>query len=192
MLDLDLHLPAIVAGDHGAFSAWVAGAESTVRDSLRSFAASVDVEAVLQETLLRAWQVAGRVRPDGRGNTLLRYAVRAARNLAVSETRRTRRELPSLDEDGFDQLLAALADEGPSPPDPLLRQVIQLCLKLLPAKPSEALRARLAAQGGEPDQAIAARLGVKLNTLLQNFTRARRMLAECLKGRGIVLEEELP
>jgi RNA polymerase sigma factor (sigma-70 family) len=190
--DLDAHLPAIAEGDQEAFGAWLARAEATLRGSLRTFAATVDVEAVLQETLLRVWQVAHRVRPDGKANALLRFAVRAARNLAVSEARRHRQSLPSLDEEGFERLLDRLADEGPMPSDPFLRGAIMLCIKLLPAKPREALLARLASAGGEPDQVIAARLGVKLNTLLQNVTRARRALAECLKGRGIALEEELP
>jgi len=53
--DLDRHLPAIVAGDAQAFAAWLAGAEPRIRASLRGFAAQVDVEAVLQETLLRVW-----------------------------------------------------------------------------------------------------------------------------------------
>ncbi|MBA3397052.1 MAG: sigma-70 family RNA polymerase sigma factor, partial [Deltaproteobacteria bacterium] len=88
--DLDLHLGAIVAGDTRAFARWLAGAEPPVRESLRSFARVVDVEAVLQEALLRVWQVAPRFVADGRPNGLLRLGVRIARNLAVSEVRRTR------------------------------------------------------------------------------------------------------
>jgi RNA polymerase sigma factor (sigma-70 family) len=190
--DLDAHLPAIAEGDQEAFGAWLARAEATLRGSLRTFAATVDVEAVLQETLLRVWQVAHRIRPDVKANALLRFAVRAARNLALSEARRHRRPFPTTDEIEFEPLLRRLADEGPAPPDPFLRRAIELCAKLLPGKPREALMARLEAAAGEPDQAIAARLGVKLNTLLQNVTRARRALAECLKSRGIALEEELP
>jgi RNA polymerase sigma factor (sigma-70 family) len=191
MLDLDIHLPGIAAGDQVAFAAWVVGAEHALRGSLRSFAAGVDVEAVLQETLLRAWQLAGRLHPDGRANALLRFAHRTARNLALDEARRRERAPRSTDEDGFEGLLARLADQGPAPPDPMLRRAIQACARLLPARPREALLARLEAGGGEPDQAIAARLGVKLNTLLQNVTRARQALAKCLEGRGISLGEVL-
>ena len=36
--DLDVHLALIVAGDTRAFARWMAGAETNVRDSLRSFA----------------------------------------------------------------------------------------------------------------------------------------------------------
>lgn len=192
MTDLDVHLQEIVKGDKAAFGRWVAGAEATLRGSLRSFAASVDVEAVVQETLLRLWQVAGRVQPDGKPNGLLRFALRAGRNLALSETRRRRAVAATDDEEGFERLMARIADEGPAPADPFLRRAIEICLGLLPAKPREAILARLQAAGGESDHELAARLGLKLNTLLQNVTRARRALAECLERRGVNLEEELP
>jgi DNA-directed RNA polymerase specialized sigma24 family protein len=79
--DLDAHLPGIRAGDAQGFAAWLAGAESPLRAALRSFAAVVDVEAVLQEAFLRVWQLAPDFVPDGRPNALLRYAHRIARHL---------------------------------------------------------------------------------------------------------------
>ena len=88
--DLDTFLPEIAAGDPEAFGRWVARAEDRVRGSLMSLCAHVDVEAVLQETLLRMWQVAPRVQPDGRPNALLRLAIRAAKNLAISELRKAK------------------------------------------------------------------------------------------------------
>lgn len=192
MNDLDLHLPGILACDQRAFGAWLAGAERPVRDGLRRFAAAVDVEAVLQEALLRAWQVAPRLVPDGRPNALLRFTVRAARNLALSEVRRRGRVAPAEDEAAFERRLDDLALQGPPPPDPLLRRLIARCRELLPPRPRHALDARLAAGGLEPDRAIAARLGMKPNTFLQNFTRARRLLADCLESKGVSLEEERP
>jgi len=191
MLDLDRHLPAIAAADPDAFGDWAGAAEGELREGLRGFAAAVDVESVLQETLLRAWQLAPRLRPDGRPNALLRFAVRTARNLAVDEARRRRRVVAEGDE-ALQRRLDALAEHGPAEPDPLLRRLIESCRDKLPGKPRQALEARLAAAGGEPDQAIAARLGQKPNTFLQNFTRARRLLAECLKGRGVALDEVSP
>jgi RNA polymerase sigma-70 factor (ECF subfamily) len=190
MIDLDQHLSAIQAGDADAFGRWVAAAESTVRLSLSSFATQVDTEAVLQEALLRVWQVATRFEPDGRPNGLVRFAVRAARNLAVSEKRRLRC-VPTPDE-AFDAALfeAALLARSAAP-DPLLRRVIQECHDKLPEKPARALDARLASGGAEPDVAIAERLAMKLNTFLQNVTRARAFLAECLRGRGVDLDKEL-
>lgn len=187
-MDLDAHLPSIIAGDADAFGRWLAGAERPVRESLRSFATVVDVEAVLQEALLRVWQVAPRFVPDGRPNGLLRLGVRIARNLAVSEVRR-RRAVPAELED----VEAALAeDERPvTPPDPMLRDAIRTCREALPERPRQALDARLASGGGAGDGDLAESLGMRLNTFLQNFTRARQMLAECLRRRGVVLDVEL-
>ena len=185
-MDLDVHLSAIVHGDKVSFARWLTGAERPVRDSLRSFAKVIDVEAVLQEALLRVWQVAPRFESDGRPNGLLRLGVRIARNLAVSEVRRTR----ATPTDHAD--LEALAEHAtPSTPDPILRQAIEACRDKLPAKPRQALDARLASGGGHDDAELATSLGMKLNTFLQNFTRARQLLAECLKKGGVVLDEEL-
>lgn len=190
MADLDQHLPAIVAGDAEAFGRFVAGAEPLVRDSLRGFAAAVDVEAVLQEALLRLWQVAPRFSPDGKPNGLLRLALRIARNHALSEARRLR-AVP-VDEDAVERALESLERrEVREGPDPLLRRIIQLCREKLPGKPAQALAARLSSAGGEPDPVLAERLGMRLNTFLQNFTRARKLLAECLARNGVDLEVEL-
>jgi RNA polymerase sigma-70 factor (ECF subfamily) len=179
VLDLDRHLPEIVAGDPDAFARWVAGgAEHALRDSLRSFAASVDTEAVVQEALLRVWQVARLLVPDGNPNALLRFAVTVARRLALSEARRRHpgAELPP-------DLPVA-----PVEPDPRLRELIRTCLALLPPQPRLAMLARIAARGGEDDRSLARRVQMKLNTFLQNVTRARRLVAECLKSKGVDAE----
>jgi RNA polymerase sigma-70 factor (ECF subfamily) len=186
-MDLDVFHPLIAAGDTTAFGRWLAGAEPTVRLTLRSFATVIDVESVLQEALLRVWQVAPRFVPDGRANGLLRLAIRIARNLAVSEVRRTKAR-PAEPSDELDNEVEA--PEAP-PPDPMLRQKIVDCREKLPAKPREALDARLASAGGEDDDALAASLNMRLNTFLQNFTRARKLLADCLKRAGISLDAEL-
>ncbi len=179
-MDLDFHIAAIVAGDASAFGHWLAGAEARVRDSLRSFAAVLDVEAVLQEALLRVWQVAPRFVPDGKPNGLVRLAIRIARNLAVSELRRTKAQ--PTDE------LDDVAEVTIAPPDPLLRAAIADCRDKLPPKPREALEARLT--GGADDE-LATALNMRLNTFLQNFTRARQLLADCLGKRGITIATEL-
>ncbi len=185
MNDLDVHLAAIIAGDADAFGRWMAGSERVVRDSLRSVAAVVDVEAVLQEALLRVWQVAPRFERDGRPNGLLRFAIRIARNLAVSEVRRTRAE-PVSSED-LDEAVIERARE----PDPMLRAAIRECRDKLPPKPRQALDHRLADAGAHDDADLAEALGMRLNTFLQNFTRARALLADCLKKRGVALDQEL-
>jgi RNA polymerase sigma-70 factor (ECF subfamily) len=181
-VDLDVHLAGIVAGDDSAFARW----------SLRSFASAVDAEAVLQEALLRIWQVAPRHKPDGRPNSLLRLCARVARNIAMDELRRASRV--ELADDGGLELAMARIDAAMARAeerDPLLRALIEECHGKLPNKPSEALAARLSSHGGEPDETLAQRLGMKLNTFLQNFTRARKLLAECLRGKGVDLEAEL-
>lgn len=178
MLDLDLHLPGIVAGDPSAFARWVAGAEPALRAGLRSFAATVDVEAVLQEALLRAWQVAPRVVDDGRPNTLFRMAVRIARNLALSEARARRPR----DDDPPE------IPVEPREPDPLLARLVRACLEQLPPQPRAAFLARLRPHAGADDGALASGVRMRLNTFLQNVGRARRLLARCLASRGVDLE----
>src|SRR5512142_3299470 len=192
MADLDIHLAAVAAGDEQAFARWLAGAAAPLRDALRAFARQVDVEAVLQEALLRAWQVAPRVAPDGRANALLRFTVRAARNLAVDEARRAGFRAPEGEEE-LSRLLDGLASAGPPEgPDPLLRRLIAACRDRLAARPRAALDGRLAAGGAEGDAAVAARLGMRVNTSLQNVSRARRALAECLRRAGVPAAEISP
>jgi len=178
----DLFLPGIIAGDARTFGIWMASCEPTVRLSLRSFASVVDTEAVLQESLLRVWQVAPRFIPDGRDNGLLRLAIRIARNLAVSELRKTRARPAEAE-----QIEDALAEDDapPAPPDPMLRRHIANCCEKLPQRPREAFDARLHAEGDDDD--LATKLGMTLNTFLQNFTRARKMIADCLKRAGVAL-----
>lgn len=152
-----------------------------MRSSLRPFAARVDVEAIVQEAALRLWQVAPRFVPDGRPNGMLRLLCRIARNLALDELRR-RREVP-LDPDGHTEP-AAIEIEGV---DPMLRRLVVDCFDKLPPKPALALGARLEAEGAEPDLVLCARLEMRLNTFLQNVTRARKLLAQCLEAQGVAL-----
>jgi RNA polymerase sigma-70 factor (ECF subfamily) len=191
-IDLDRELDGIVAGAPDAFGRWVAGAEPPLRASLRPLAARVDCEAVLQEALLRVWQVAPRCRRDGRPNALLRLAHVIARNLGIDELRRARVAPTEAGALEAALALAALAtlqagagSVGPAPSDPLLRRAIEECRRALPRKPAAALDARIESAGGDADAVLAERLRMKLNTFLQNVTRARKLLASCLKKRGI-------
>lgn len=186
-MDLDVHYLGIVAGDTAAFAHWMAGAEPQLRRSLSSFATVVDTEAVVQEALLRVWQVVGRFEPDGRANGLLRLSVRIARNLAISEVRRSKTRGADLDE--LERRLDEQEVQGSSP-DPHLRRLIAICRDKLPNKPAAALSARLDGQGQAPDATLAERLGMTKNTFLQNFTRARRLLKDCLREQGVDLERE--
>lgn len=195
-MNLDVHLPAIVLRDTHAFGQWMAGAEGAIRDSLRSFARVVDVEAILQEALLRVWQVAPRFVPDGGDNGLLRLGVRIARNLAISETRRQKktRRAP---EDEIERALMETAGDASDVeaaaqvPDPFLRAVLAKCFELLPEKPRSVLTARLSSRGGAEDLELATTLGMRLNTFLQNFGRARKLLGDCLRKNGVQALEGL-
>lgn len=180
--DLDVHLPAIAQGDAQAFARWMSGAEPALRASLRRFAKQVDAEAVLQETLLRAWQVAPRVTPDGRANSLLRMSHRIGANLAISEIRRRGGHVAPPPDD---------VAVSPRMPDPMLQKVIARCREKLPPKPAQALDARLRAEGGVRDAELAAELGLKKNTFLQSFGRARKLLKACLEKNGVRLAEVL-
>jgi RNA polymerase sigma factor (sigma-70 family) len=189
MADVERELRSIAAGDKAAFGRWMARAEPSLRASLASFAAVVDTEAVLQEALLRVWQIAPGVKPDGRPEPLLRVAGRIAHNLAISEWRRQRR-VTSIPEKELEKALEEPVPAQPATPDPLLRRVIERCRDLLPPQPRLALDARLRCAGGASDSALAEALGLRLNTFLQNFTRARRLLAECLRSHGVTFGGE--
>lgn len=180
-VDLDEHLAAISARDVDAFGRFLAGAELELRKSLRAFAASVDVEAVVQEAFLRVWQVAPKITPDGRPNALLRFTTRVARNIAIDDLRRRRETAVA---DALERV--ERPDEpGPEPSDPLLKELIARCVEALPNKPAEALRSRLESGGNDSDLELCERLGMRLNTFLQNVTRARKLVAECLEKKGV-------
>ena len=181
--DADAHLEAIQGGDARAFAAWLALAEPRIRASLATFAIAVDTESVVQECCLRIWQVAPRFVADGKPDGLIRLAVRIARNLAVTEVRRRQ---PQLLNDEMLREVADIAVPGPSGDELLLRATIVLCMELLPAKPRSAMAARLAGPGAR-DAALAATIRMTANTFLQNITRARKALAECLRRHGIDL-----
>ncbi len=74
-------------GDPTGYADWVRLVEAPIRESLHSFARTVDTEAILQEALLRMWVLARRLETAGK-NASLRYAYRIARNLALTEARR--------------------------------------------------------------------------------------------------------
>lgn len=161
-----------------------------MRASLRPLAARVDCEAVVQEALLRVWQVAARCRRDERPNALLRMAIVIARNLGLDEVRRAR--VTATEAGALEAAMARVTAEawaasaGVTPlSDPMLRRAIEECRRALPRKPAEALDARLESAGAEPDRVLAERVRMKLNTFLQNVTRARKLLAGCLKKRGV-------
>lgn len=184
--DSDSDLPAIQRGDAAAFARWLTLAEPPLRSALRKFAVMVDTEAVLQEALLRVWQVAPQCKSDDRPHALLRLAMRITQNLAIDEARR-HRLLPT-----------SFGDEVPEPfvepansPDDAVRAAVASCLGKLPPQPARAITLRLADEGRTTDHELAAGAGMTTNTFLQNITRARKLLAECLQHAGIDLTLEM-
>jgi len=184
MTDTDVELNAISKGDTDAFARWMAQAEPRLRRSLRSFAAQVDAEAVVQEALLRAWHFAPRLTADEQADALLRFSMRTARNLAITETRK-RRPAFVPDDAGFS---AEACFSGPNDAAEL-REAIADCFDAVPAKPRQAMQARLRGHYAS-DAALADDIGMTLNTFFQNIRRARLALLACLRRRGFVLEPE--
>ncbi|MCA9309794.1 MAG: sigma-70 family RNA polymerase sigma factor [Phycisphaerales bacterium] len=177
------YLARIVSGDTVAFAEWMAGAEPRIRASLRRFAAAADTEAVVQETFIRIWQIAHRVKDDGRPEVLTRIALRVARNLAIDECRRNRRQVDSLPfvVDGLEAAPVYQQEDAAE-----LRQALAECFEELPARPRQAMKARLAGRGDD-DASLADTINMTANTFFQNIRRARQALADCLARRGITL-----
>lgn len=180
--DLDELAPAIGARDVGAFAKWVSVAEPCLRHALAGTARCVDAEAVVQETLLRVWQIAPHFKSDGRPNGLLRLSCRIARNVAITEFRRQHpaRELPA-------DLEVPEWRGGRSVDAEGLGGAIRECFERLPAAPRQAMEARLRSHS-DKDEAIARSMGMKINTFFQNIRRARLAIVNCLKERGFELE----
>jgi RNA polymerase sigma-70 factor (ECF subfamily) len=193
MTPVDAAWQEVRRGSEAGFRAWLPLVEPVLWRALRSFAPAVDVEAIVQEALLRMWIIAP-VQPLEGENASLRFALRLVRNLAIDEARRRGREVPpdtggtAAGDDSRDPLPPA----APAPlADPLLRRAILACIDKLPRQPKAALRARLDAAGVFPDRLLAERLAMQLNTFLQNVTRARRLVEECLAASGIAVKEYL-
>jgi DNA-directed RNA polymerase specialized sigma24 family protein len=179
--EVDALFARVRGRDAVAFRDWMGRVERPIRMSLGRFARAVDVESIVQETLLRMWLLAAE---DGRelegANASLRFAIGVARNLARNEARRMGRMsfLPPED------LPEIPLDPTPTP-DPGLAAAIRDCVGRLSTKLRVVLEARVARGAVEADRAIADRLRLKLNTFLQNIVRARQQVRKCLEGKGV-------
>lgn len=167
-----------------AFAQWVGRIERPVRSSLFRFARAVDLEVVMQETLLRMWLIAtGSGRELEGENASLRMALAVARNVAREELRRgTRGALVPLEDCADEPELAVSPDPGP---DPGLARAIRDCIAGIRGRSRAALELRLSDGHARPDRELARELGLTPNTFLQHIVRARRSLADCLAGKGI-------
>ena len=188
MTEIDQAYRKAGRGSRSGYRDWLRLVDIPLRKSLRSFARQVDVEAVLQEGLLKMWVLAPRVAPGLKGdNASLRYAHVLIRRLALAEAGRSGRTV-ELDPDKHG---AELTIEPVAPADEGLRQAIMTCLGKLPSRPGQALGRRLAGDGSEPDREVALGLGMKLNTFYKNIGRARELLARCLESHGVRIAEYL-
>jgi len=176
------------SGNPEVFAEWMGMAEIPLRRSLRRFARAVDVEVVVQETLLRMWLLANDPQWVLEGdNASLKVAFRVARNVALEEIRRFRQDR-FVNVDTLDSLPEGCVE--PELPDPALGRAINDCIERLPKQPRRVLSARMR-DGWLPDREIAGGLRMKVNTFLQNIVRARKLLADCLERRGVRLGEIL-
>jgi len=182
LTEIDSAYRRVRRGDHEGFSVWVRRVEMPLRGTLRSFARSVDVEAVLQEGLLRMWTLAPTLELQG-DNASLRYATVLVRNLASNEARRLR-NVDQLDSEKIEHDPDLATDPDP-PADPGLRRVILGCIEKIPRQPRRAMMARVLSDGAEPDEVLATGLQMQANTFRQNVVRARRHLADCLESHGV-------
>jgi hypothetical protein len=118
-------------------------------------------------------------------NSLVRLAIRIARNLAIVERRR--RPADQWDETTMERAGMETRVKLRAPQGPMLRTAIEKCRSSLPKPAEQALAVRLASRGVAPDETLAERLTVPLITFLQNVGCARTLLAESLHARGAQL-----
>ncbi|WP_238355159.1 sigma-70 family RNA polymerase sigma factor [Kribbella sandramycini] len=151
------------------------------RDSLRRYVTSIlgrdshAVEDVVQETLLRAWQLAERI--EWQDRPVRMWLFRVARNLVVDQHRREGRAVPvGLDAADFEQ--ARESDPAEEVTD--RRLVVDLLARLSPAHREVVARIHLLGHAGEE---VAAVLGVPLGTVKSRAHNAvRQIRAELTRG----------
>lgn len=186
MTALDHAFEKTRSGDPAGFADWVRLVELPLRRGLARFAHAVDVEAVVQDALLRMWRLAPTLALEG-PDASLRFAHVVAKNLAREELRRARRFEPLPDDGAHD-----IAIEPEPPADPALRRIIVRCFGKLGGRPKRALALRLAGGAPRPDRELAAELGMTVNTFLQNVVRAREALRKCFAKHGLAQGEVNP
>jgi DNA-directed RNA polymerase specialized sigma24 family protein len=184
--ELDALFATARSGDTMAFAAWAGRIERPVRSSLSRFARAVDLEVVVQETLLRMWLLATRSGRELTGeHASLRMALAVARNVAREELRRAKLgSLVPLEDCESEPELVVPPQAGP---DPGLAHAIRDCIARIRGRPRAALELRIHEGHERPDRELAQQLGLKLNTFLQHIVRARRSLADCLRRKGVDL-----
>ncbi|TDD47124.1 sigma-70 family RNA polymerase sigma factor [Kribbella antibiotica] len=151
------------------------------RDSLRRYVTSIlgrdshAVEDVVQETLLRAWQLAERI--DWADRPVRMWLFRVARNLVIDQHRRDGRAVPvGLDTPDFE------TDRQPDEVQQVIdrRVLVEVLRRLSPAHREVVARIHLL---GSPGEEVAAVLGVPLGTVKSRAHNAvRQIRAELTRG----------
>ncbi len=188
MTEIDELWARALTGDRKAFGDWAGRVERPVRRSLWRFARAIDVETVVQETLLRMWAFACDAERVLEGeNASLRFAHGIAFNLA----RNMARKHGKLKFFPPEELDVSVPDDYTEPPsDPFLMQHIKDCVAALSDKLRGVLSARLE-RAHEHDSVLAQSLTMTKNTFLQNIVRARKAIDECLQRKGVHEHEAL-
>jgi RNA polymerase sigma-70 factor (ECF subfamily) len=145
------------------------------RESLRRYVGSIlgrdshMAEDVVQETLLRAWQLADKI--DWQDRPVRMWLFRVARNLVIDHHRRDGRAIPV-------GLGATELEEPRSEPDPAeqvidRRVLVEVLQRLSPAHREVVARVHLLGHAGEE---VAAVLGVPVGTVKSRAHNAVRLI----------------
>jgi RNA polymerase sigma-70 factor (ECF subfamily) len=169
-----------------AFKDWFKRCEFPLRRSLRHFAAVVDVEAVVQETVIQIWEHdASRISRTSRPEFLLRWAIVVARNKALNIAKRTGRQ------DSLEAHVDLTTPAAHAPGDPFLSARIRRCLEELPPTLRRVLEARVKDDGQHSDRELAGLLDTTFAAFRQNLARGRHGVEDCLKKHGIDIRKGL-
>lgn len=153
---------------------------------LASRLAHADLEAVIQEVFVRAFQETARRGFDG-DRPYLPYLTAIARNLLIDDVRKHRRRRTVLVED-VDEMAGDLDPDG-SPSGPAheaqegeLRAALDEAVAELPPRDREVFRLRFVERLGLEEVAEAA--GISVSTVRRTEARLRVELLEKLQARG--------
>jgi RNA polymerase sigma factor (sigma-70 family) len=188
----------IVARHADDFTRWFARCDILLKQTLRSFADTIDVEAVVQETALKVWQHAAAITPDGRTAFLFRWARTVALNAARTGARRATHPAAGYRrDDGRSNHRTDRHDETKDHDDrdrridPYLQDRIKRCVERLPPDQRRVLKARIDDEGRRADRDLAEALGITFDSIRQNLSRARKSLEKCLGSFSIDIREYL-